>query len=240
MERDRQIISKAVVLRAEGLPYGRPRARGLCNRTAILILIILSITMTEIAGAKAVAEVKDYGVVGHTYAIKEHDIIEYIKTRLSEVDLKTLENDTKTRIQKQVKKPSPIVGITKATEPREYYYDPTFTIEEDVVDHTGKIIYPRRTTINPLSKVGLTNALIFIDGDDKEQIKYALTEHKKLDGKVKIVLINGSPTELMEQHKVQIYFDQDGVLTTKLGVKHVPATVVQDDLQLKIKDVVLK
>ena len=217
MERDRQVISKVEML-------------------GILILIILSITMTEIAGATT----KDYGVVGHTYDIAEQDIIEYIKTRLSEVDLKTLENDTKTRIQKQVKKPSPIVGITKATEPREYYYDPTFTVGEDVVDHTGKIIYPRGTTINPLSKVSLTNALIFIDGDDKEQTEYALTEHKKLEGKVKIILINGSPTELMEQHKVQIYFDQDGVLTTKLGIKHVPAIAMQDNLKLKIEEVKLR
>ena len=54
--------------------------------------------------------------------------------------------------------------------------------------------------------------------------------------KVKTVLINESPTELMEQHKIQIYFDQDGVLTTKLGIKRVPAKVSQDNLKLKITE----
>ena len=88
----------------------------------------------------------------------------------------------------------------------------------------------------------MREALIFIDGNDKSQTEYGLSKYKELNEKVKIILINGSPTDLMIEHKnkTQFYFDQDGVLTNKLGIKHVPAIVTQDGLRLKVTEVVLK
>ena len=111
-----------------------------------------------------------------------------------------------------------------------------------VVGHTGNLIRPRGATINSLSRISMREALIFIDGNDKSQTEYGLSKYKELNEKVKIILINGSPTDLMIEHKnkTQFYFDQDGVLTNKLGIKHVPAIVTQDGLRLKVTEVVLK
>jgi conjugal transfer pilus assembly protein TraW len=187
-------------------------------------------------------ETKDYGIVGHTYPIIEQDIIEYIKNRLGQIDLNVLETETKVRVQEKIKRPTPVYGITKAKENHEYDYDPTFTLEENIEDHKGNIIYPKGTTINPLSSARMKEALIFIDGDDKAQAEYAIEKYKERGGKVKIILIKGSPIDLGLKHKdeIQFYFDQEGVLTNKLGIKHVPAIVNQDGLKLRIKEVLLK
>jgi conjugal transfer pilus assembly protein TraW len=36
-----------------------------------------------------------------------------------------------------------------------------------------------------------------------------------------------------------VYFDQGGMLTKKLGIQHVPASVTQEDLHLRIEEVPL-
>jgi len=55
----------------------------------------------------------------------------------------------------------------------------------------------------------------------------------------KIILINGSPLELQKKYKLWVYFDQSGILTTKFGIKHVPATVSQEGKRLKIREIKL-
>ena len=44
----------------------------------------------------------------------------------------------------------------------------------------------------------------------------------------------------MKENKVRFYFDQQGVLSKKFGIKQVPASVEQKDLQLLIKELVAK
>lgn len=183
---------------------------------------------------------KDFGVVGHRYAILEEDIIEYIKKKLANVDIEALNKEMQEKVKANVKRPTPVSDIGNATEDREYYYDPTYVLNRDIYDHNNKLLHTKGKTINPLSKVPLSNTLIFIDGDDDKQVQYALELYRKLESKAKIILINGSPIELEEKHKIWIYFDQFGYLTKKFGIQHVPATVTQAGLKLKIHEVALK
>ncbi len=55
----------------------------------------------------------------------------------------------------------------------------------------------------------------------------------------KIILITGSPIKMMERAGLPIYFDYQGKLTTKLGIKHVPAIVNQQGNRLRIEEVLL-
>ncbi len=43
----------------------------------------------------------------------------------------------------------------------------------------------------------------------------------------------------MNQSKARLYFDQNGVITGKFGIGHVPATVEQEGKMLRIREVVL-
>jgi conjugal transfer pilus assembly protein TraW len=202
----------------------------------ILILpIILGIAVSRYSHAK------DFGVVGHSYEIIEQDIIEYIKAKLANQDLEALNKEMQEKVKARLSRPEPVAGQTDAKENREYYYDPTFVLEENIRDHNGQLIHEKGKVINPLSNVGLRNALIFINGDNAKQVEYAFQQYKELQEKAKIILTRGSPTKLQKEHKdVWIYFDQFGALTKKLGIKAVPATVKQDGLKLKINEVVLK
>lgn len=189
-----------------------------------LILILLS----------SHAYAKDFSVAGHTFEILEENILKVIEARLQKIDLAKLNREMKAHTQKYIERPNAVEGITTAKESKVFFYDPTYTVPQDIKDHNGKLLHIAGTKINPLEHMPLSEALIFIDGDDKRQIEFALKLRKEKANKLKIILIKGSPLKLQKQHKVWIYFDQAGIITKKLGITQVLALVEQDGLRLKI------
>jgi conjugal transfer pilus assembly protein TraW len=182
----------------------------------------------------------DLGVHGTTYPIQEKDLIEYIKDKLRAMEetgeLQKVQKEMQKKTEERVRKPKPVEEITNATEYREYTYDPTFILDKNITDSTGKILFVKGTKVNPLDTLPFKKVLIFIDGDNSEQVEWALKRYKKLQAnslgeKVKIILTNGSPIDLMEETQIRFYFDQTGYLTKKLRIQHVPAIVQQAPFQ---------
>lgn len=191
----------------------------------------LSLLLTSILSAK------DLGCHGEIFKIKEESLLEVIKARL----LKMQENGSLATYQKQLTErakqkalnPDPVKGITKTTSPRVFYYDPTITLPQDLKDHEGRVFARRGNRANPLQITPLTKWMLFIDGDDQSQVSWALSQSIKS----KIIMVKGSPLKLEETHGRRFYFDQLGLLTKKLGITQVPATVSQEGDQLKIEEV---
>ena len=55
-------------------------------------------------------------------------------------------------------------------------------------------------------------------------------------GRVKPILTAGSYLNLMRSWRVPVYYDQQGLLTRRLGIRQVPALVSQDGLRLRIDE----
>ncbi len=201
----------------------------------IVILLALFIQYSE-------AEAKDFGIMGQVFEIKEQNLLEYIKQKLNllkasgELELK--QNEMKEKVRNYVNRPYRVKGIVTTTAPREYYYDPTYTVVNDIKDQDGRVFIEAGRQVNPLEMMPLSYKMLFIDGDDEAQVKWGLEQAKK--DKVKIILVNGAIIDLMKENKVRFYFDQQGVLSKKFGIKQVPASVEQKDLQLLIKELVVK
>ncbi len=172
---------------------------------------------------------KDFGVRGKIAPITEHDPIVLIQSKLKnmeergELERHNLELQKKTRAI--IERPKPVDGVTNAREDRVFYYDPTYVVKEDLKDHQGRIFYKKRTRINPLETVPLSQNLLFFDGDDAKQVAFA--KEKLSQGPIKLILTKGAPLALSEEWKVPVYFDQSGRLTKQLRIHHVPALVTQ-------------
>lgn len=180
---------------------------------------------------------KDFGVVGHVWDIKEEDILEYIEKKLRLVDVDKLKEEMRDKTREVVERPKLVNGVTDNLLPRIHYHDPSYVVPEDIYDHKGNLLYKAGYKVNPLNQVPLRERLIFINGDNGEQVKYALKRRKEYQGLAKIILTKGAPLEIQRKEKVWMYFDQQGVLTTKLGIKAVPALVEQSGLRLKVTEV---
>ena len=92
------------------------------------------------------------------------------------------------------------------------------------------------TKVNPLDTVSLSKALLFIDARDAAQVGRARGILDERGGKVKVILTGGSYLELMRRWKRAVFFDQEGTLTDKLGIRHVPAIVSQEGKRLRIDE----
>lgn len=190
-----------------------------------------------------IAFAKDLGIHGVTYEIREKNLLEEIQEKLQEAKkdgrLDKFQNGVKKQMLDQVNNPKPIVGITRATENRDWIFDPSVSWPDDLRDQNGKVFYRAKTKVNPLEKISLTKALIFIDGSDEEQVSWALNQHKTRKGRVKIILIKGKIIDLMRTKKVRFYFDQNGLLTKKFSIRAVPAFVEQEGKILRVKEVAI-
>lgn len=188
---------------------------------------------------------KDFGVIGHTFPIIEENLLAFIQRRLSHLvqrgEISAHQKRIQENIEKRIKRPTPVVGLTKAQERRTWRIDPTFSFPIDIKDSGGSIFYKKGTRVNPLKLISLSKSLLFIDGDDPQQVEWAVELfHKVSSSKPKIILTNGSPFDLENQHGIRFYFDQGGKLTHKWGILHTPAEIKQREDLLVAEEIPLK
>ena len=199
--------------------------------------VLLFLLFSEMALAK------DLGIHGVTFEIREKNLLDEIQEKLQEAKkdgrLDKFQNSVKKQTLDQVNNPKAVAGITKATESREWIFDPSISWPDDLRDQNGKVFYRAGTKVNPLDKISLTRALIFIDGSDEEQVDWALKQYSSRKGKAKIILVKGRIIDLMRTKKVRLYFDQNGLLTKKFSIRAVPAFVEQEGKMLKVKEVAI-
>jgi conjugal transfer pilus assembly protein TraW len=187
------------------------------------------------------ARAQDFGVIGPVYPIAEPSLLEVILARLRDAEatgvLARLQQDAQARAKNQIDQPAAIVKLTKTTQARSFFYDPSIVVPYAILDADGKLLVPPGTTVNPLDTVSLSQALLFIDARDTAQVKRASGILDERGGKLKVILTGGSYLDLMRRWKRPVFFDQQGTLTEKLGIRHVPALVTQDGKRLKIEEI---
>lgn len=183
---------------------------------------------------------RDLGVIGPVYAIAEPSLIEVIHAKLREMQmsggLERLQRESQARIRREVEQPVPVAGITKTTRARSFHFDPSIEVPYPITDADGRVIVAPGTRVNPLDVVSLSRALLFIDARDTAQLDRAQRELGERKGQIKLILTGGSYLDLMRRWKLAVFYDQQGHLTTQLGIRHVPALVTQDGKRLRIDE----
>jgi conjugal transfer pilus assembly protein TraW len=202
-----------------------------------LALVAAMLVIGDVATA---SHAEDLGTMGQTYAIAEPHLLHYIEQTLrakeKSGELANLEEQAKNRVIDSIRNPKPLAGLRPTETARTFYFDPSIKVEQNITDDKGNIIVPAGTTKNPLEVVSLSKHLLFFDGRDREQVRYARSLIDHYGGKVKPILVAGSNLELMKAWQRSVYFDQQGVLTTKFGITQVPALVSQEGLRLRIDE----
>lgn len=204
-----------------------PRAR-----TALVVFAML---------LSFVARAQDLGVIGPVYPIAEPSLLEVILSKLREAEatgvLARIQRETQANVKRGIEQPAPVERITKTIKARSFYYDPSIVVPYAIADAEGKVIVPPGTRVNPLDTVSLSKALLFIDARDPAQVGRASKILDERGGKVKVILTGGSYLDLMRRWKRPVFYDQQGALTEKLGIRHVPALVSQEGKKLKIEEI---
>jgi len=204
--------------------------------------LLLGVALASLLAPAARAET--LGAIGPTYPIAEQSFLEVIMARLREKErtgeLKKFEDLARTRATRAVMSPTPVPNLRRAEVARTFYFDPTFTLDRNVVDENGSLLFQAGRRKNPLDVVALSKHLLFFDARDPRQVARARELIEIYQGKVKPILVGGSYIDLMRAWNKPVYYDQDGVLVRKLGITAVPAIVSQEGARLRIDEVVAK
>ena len=186
------------------------------------------------------SQAKDLGTFGETFPIIEVNILTWFQDELNKWgesgELDKYVKLLKEKIAKNATNPKPVSGLSRAVQARVFIIDPTITLSQEILSPEGKVIIPKGTTINPLTKVNLSKPLVFFNAEDSLQKAWV----KKNYMDAKIILVAGKPLDLAEDWQKDIFFDQGGVLTQKLKIKAVPAVVRQKGVVLEINEYVIK
>jgi conjugal transfer pilus assembly protein TraW len=193
---------------------------------------------------------EDLGVQGQTYR-PERDGREQIKDKLrakeSSGELDRFWRDYRDKTLAAVRNPPPL-GIPVDLAPRVEMRELKWRAPVDYRDQAGRVVLARGTVIEPLKRVNWRSGLIWIDGRDERQVRYAVERGRR--ERLKIVLVGGSFTGLMERYagtgwwdgpNVPFYFDQRGTvmrtLQTTYGVRvaSVPLVMTQAGEQLRLE-----
>lgn len=221
-----------------------------------LIAGLTAFGLLALGGGAPIALAKDYGKAGPTWRIAEPDLLEVIRARLnaaqSSGEWARLNRRYASLAEQQASRPKPVAGITAARENRQWDYDPTITMAEDIRDTRGRLIAAKGQRFNPLDHLPLSHELAFIDGDSEAQMRWAMGGNSgpsaaaaKATGQGAsadrrlIVMVKGSPIERMKALKRRFYFDQAGELTSRFGIEHVPALVRQQGRVLAVSEMAL-
>lgn len=180
---------------------------------------------------------------GNVYEIQEEDALEWISKKLNQLqitgELEKQQNVLKEKARQRIYRPKPVMNLKKTIKSRTFTHDLTIVVPEDILDADGQIIYAKGMTINPLKNMNSQKALLFFDGDDSEQVQWALKEYYRRDQLAKLILINGSIIDLMQQTEIRFYFDQSGRLIQHFQIEQIPAVVEQKGEKLIVSELKL-
>ena len=188
---------------------------------------ILLVTLALFSNIFINAQAADYGVVGNTYKIKERNLIEVLQGKMQkkmnngewDKELKGMQDKTKGFIDRPKGVLLPVAKKYSAIS-----IDVTYRLPKDILDSKGKILHEKGKVVNPLEVYPIKRGLCFIDGDDKDQVVFAKS---KCYPNEKIVLVNGSYSDVAKKLDVRIYFDQKQQLVNRFKVSSVPTVIRQ-------------
>lgn len=194
--------------------------------------------------AAACARAESLGTIGPTYPIAEQNLLDFIMARLREKErsgeLQRMEDLAKAGATQSIRSPKPVPGLHRVQTARTFYFEPTFTVDRNITDESGRLLFPAGMKVNPLDVVSLSKHLLFFDARDPRQVAQAKELIDVYQGRVKPILVGGSYLDLMKSWNRQVFYDQEGALVRKLGITAVPAIVSQEGSRLRIDEVVIK
>jgi len=186
------------------------------------------------------------GVYGSVYPIGEEDLLTFIQKRLLQLEkngsVDQLQSQFTAQVERHILCPPPVDWLTTTQITRVFNYDPTLVVTRDIPDSSGQVIIAKGTTVNPLDAITLHEILLFLDADDPRQLKWAQNVFNQItsaypDYLIKYILVRGDIQKSSQTFSHNVYFDQEGLLSKKFGLQHIPAMVWQTGRVLTIEEI---
>lgn len=179
---------------------------------------------------------KDLGTVGATYQIVERDALEEIENRAKKVDWGKLFDKDKNEQRIKNYRPNSLVALPRAKERRVRFVDLSYTLDVDIPDANGNILYPKGFTFNPLDYIVYPRTIIIINGSDRKQVEWFKKSQyvKGLD--TVLWIVDGSYYDLGKELGRSVFYANSAIVE-RLQLLAVPSIVVQKDNLFEVTEI---
>jgi conjugal transfer pilus assembly protein TraW len=181
------------------------------------------------------ANAKDLGNSGNVYPIAERDAAQEIEARAKQVNWKK----EMSKVKPENYRPEHMTSLPRASKNRVFNVDMTYTLEMDVPDGRGGVLYPKGYSFNPLDYISFPKTLVVIDGEDKEQVEWFRQSLYVGRPDVMFMLTAGSYVDLGKNLRRPVFY-ADSRIVEKFKLQAVPSVVKQAGRFMEVKEIDVK
>lgn len=179
-----------------------------------------------------VSALTDLGRVGEVYPVIEPDI----RTEMQqEAALHWAEQRKAYQERLRTYQPDDLQPLPRARKDRTFLVDMSYTLDHDMKDQTGKVLYPRGFCFNPLEYMHLSIGLVVIDGSDPRQVRWFEESPYKDNHQVKLLISGGYAQDLILRLQRPVYYLSKKI-AKRLQLTAVPCVTVQQGKQMQVTE----
>lgn len=172
-------------------------------------------------------------VLGRTYEIREKDALQAIEDAAKKVDWQKVFNEKKMEAFKKYQ-PKDLRRLPRATEDASYMVDMTYTLDIDVPDGRGGILYPKGYTFNPLEYVKYPGTIVVIDASDEEQVDWFNNSEYARMMQTRLLISDGAHYDAAEAVDRPVFYLREK-MADRFKLRAVPSVVKQNGKYMEVQ-----
>ncbi len=173
--------------------------------------------------------------MGAVYPIAEPDAVKELKHRASWVDWGKVLNREKLSRRIASYKPKDLKALPTARRDRTFLADLSYTLDVDIPDGKGGILYPKGYTFNPLDYVQMRRTIVVINGNDRRQVEWFRKSPWSGDINTMLLLTDGGYQALGEKLRRPVFY-ANKLIVDRLQLKAVPSVAVQKGRLMEVRE----
>ncbi len=200
----------------------------------IIIMVLISIAFS----AHAFAGIKKLGVMGQIYPIAELDALHEIRIKAAGIDWGKMIQSPENLKKLKNYRPKDVPKLPRAIHNRTFLVDMTYTLDFDIPNGKGGILYPAGYTFNPLDYIDYPRTLVVFDADDSEQMQWMETSGYAKDLNTRLLITDGTYFEVRSRIKRHVFFAMPAIVK-RFQLQAVPSVIRQKGDKMEVKEIAI-
>jgi conjugal transfer pilus assembly protein TraW len=182
---------------------------------------------------------KNIGVVGTLYDIVERDALKEMQEKAANLDINKIikRNESISKIKNFI--PSDISDLRKIEPAKKdsiFLVDMTYTLDMDIPDGKGNILYPRGYTFNPLDYITYPKTLVMLNANSPKQLVWFKQSEYAKDIKTSLLITDGPYYDLTKALKRPVFFASMQIVNV-FRIKALPSIVRQKGNMMEVTEI---
>lgn len=177
--------------------------------------------------------------IGDTHEFAEKDMLEAIHQHIEDNKPQIMDRIDKEKEKAKAKvksyQPKGLIALEPALKDRIFYPDMSYTLDKDIADVEGRIIYQKGFTFNPLEYTKISYGIIVINGKNREEVEWFKNSKYANTIAYRLFITDGSYYDLIKELNQQVFYCLPEI-TQRFKLEHTPSIVVQRGNKMKVTE----